>query len=160
MVVSLGLGVAVGRWGTLIVEKERLVFERRVDLISRFLWKASQYTAEHVSGVVDQPDNVGKKKQELVRLSHQARLLVPRGLDEAIGQWVDNYTYALSLVADENVEVNQEQLAGELNEQLTALRDALKREISGSWLLVRWREWRDLEDGTNQVELDVLQGDE
>lgn len=140
MLISLFVGGLIGRWGTLAVEKERLVFERRVEFVSRFLWKATKYTSEHISGAVKPPENIGEQKQELVRLSHQTRLLVPDRLDDEIGEWMRQYLEALDTYVAAPLEHPQRYEAAEnLNEDLTALRDDLKRFVSGSWLGVRLR---------------------
>lgn len=141
--IALVVGAAVGRYFTLAIEKERLVFERRVELVSDFLWKASRYTFEHIAGVDAQPKNVGKEKQELVRLSHQARLLVPEKLDGRIADWIDDYVRALAIVSDEDSVPGASpiSLARDLHDDLTELRNDLKDHISGAWLMNRIREW-------------------
>lgn len=141
MLVSLVVGGLIGRWGTLAVEKERLVFERRVKLITQFLWEASRCTAEHVSGAVPQPDDVGKQKQDLVRLSRETRLLLPDRLDARIESWVDDYTHALNVVGGNPRNHPQSTtLSMDLHDDLTELRGDLKRLVSGSWIGIRLRE--------------------
>lgn len=144
MLVSLFVGGLIGRWGTLAVEKERLVFERRVDVVSRFLWKASEYLAEHVASELEDPAAVREQKGELFRLSYQARLLLPDQLDDRIGEWVGRYARALDAIgSDRPTHPQAVKLVEELTEDLKALRAGLKRHISGSWLVVRLREARD-----------------
>lgn len=138
-------GVLVGGWIGLAVSKEELVFQRRVSLTTEFLRKAYKRAAEHLSPAVEQPDNIGVEKQELILLSQQVRLLFPEDVDRAIEEWIDLYHNGLTLVSDPGQPLDYHehaQLFRDVNSRLETLRDNIKPHVSGSWLGNRWREIR------------------